>query len=72
MSSLGLCHLTVSLISNSDFVHSDGASGNGDRALGLVKMDFSVNFPLSMNVLVGWALGDCLFYLGSIPDFVFV
>ena len=62
----------MSLISNSAFVHTGGASGNGDGALGLVKLDFSDNFPLSMNVIVGWALGDSLFYLGSIPDFVFV
>lgn len=65
MFSLGLCHLTVSLISNSDFVHSGGASGNGDGALGLVKLDFSVNFPLSMNVQLGGPLETVLLRINS-------
>lgn len=52
----------MSLISNSALVHTGDASGNGDGALGVwSSWIFQLISPLSMDVIVGWALETVYF-----------
>lgn len=44
------------LNNESNFLYTGGTAGNGDRALGLTQMDFSLKSILSKNFLVGRAL----------------